>query len=78
MVLPEAAQHLVLGALIAAWALPALVVVLKGQYLLFFLGFLAGGILWWIVAFRLARPDSFWARRWYSKTRLDASRRRYG
>jgi hypothetical protein len=57
---------------------PATVTALKGQWLLFVAGLLTIGIVWWIAALRLGRPDSWWARRFYDADRVDRSRRRYG
>jgi hypothetical protein len=51
---------------IALWVVliigPATVTALKGQWRLFDAGFNTVGFVWWISAFRLARPESFWAR----------------
>src|SRR5215208_3885174 len=49
---------------------PGTITLLKGQTLLFIAGFLAGGLVWWIAAFRLARPNSWWARRFYDAEKL--------
>jgi hypothetical protein len=56
---------------------PGAVTLLKGQRDLFLAGLLAGGLVWWITAFRLARPDSWWARRFYEPAKLERARRRY-
>jgi hypothetical protein len=65
---------------LAIWALvlvPAVVTGLKGQWALLGAGFLLLGLVWLIAAFRLARPNSFWARRFYSPEKLERSRERY-
>ena len=49
---------------------------LKGKY-----GMIAGGILlhplWFVGAIRLAKPDSFWARRKYGENKVEAARSRH-
>src|SRR3954465_1960577 len=58
--------------------IPGAITLLKGQILLFFAGLLLGGaIVWWIVAFRIARPDSWWARNMYDEEKLGRARERY-
>jgi hypothetical protein len=56
---------------------PALVTALKGHWLLFAAGWLVIGVVWMIAAFRLARPESWWARRFYDEGKLARSRTRY-
>lgn len=66
---------------VGLWALliviPATVTLMKGQHLLFVLGLLLVGIVWMVTAFRLARPDSFWARHFYGEGKLRRARARY-
>lgn len=57
---------------------PLTITALKGQWLLFVAGWLTVGMVWWIAALRLARPDSWWARRVYSSDKLARSEHRYG
>ncbi|MGA8926835.1 MAG: hypothetical protein WB462_11495 [Solirubrobacterales bacterium] len=57
---------------------PMTVTALKGQWLLFAAGWLTVGVVWWIAAFRLGRPGSWWARRFYDEDKLSRSRARYG
>jgi hypothetical protein len=64
----------------AIWALvlvPAVVTALKGHWLLLGAGLLVLGLVWLIAAFRLARPNSYWARHFYSPAKLERSRARY-
>jgi hypothetical protein len=65
---------------LAIWALvlvPAVVTALKGHWVLLGAGFLTVGLVWFIAAFRLARPNSYWARRVYPPEKLERSRARY-
>lgn len=55
---------------------PAAVTVLKGHIALFVVGFLFA-LVWFIAALRLAKPNSAWARRYYSEEKLEKSRARY-
>lgn len=57
---------------------PASVTGMKGQWMLFVAGFITVGAVWWIAAFRLARPGSWWARRFYDDGKLARAERRYG
>lgn len=57
---------------------PATVTLLKGQRALFVIGLLFFGAVWTVAAFRLARPDSWWAHRFYDDHKLARARRRYG
>jgi hypothetical protein len=64
---------------LAIWALvlvPAVVTALKGQWLLLGAGLLVLGLVWLIAAFRLARPNSYWARHFYSPEKRERSRAR--
>jgi hypothetical protein len=61
----------------AAALTPAVVTGLKGHLALFVVGFLLLGLVWLIAAFRLARPNSFWARRFYGPEKLQRSQSRY-
>lgn len=58
--------------------LPGAVTWLKGQRLIFVVGLLFGGILWIVSAFRLARPSSWWSKRYYGGRKLERAVRRYG
>jgi hypothetical protein len=65
---------------IALWLLvltPAVITALKGQWILFGAGFVLLGMVWVIAAFRLARPNSVWARRFYGPDKLARARARY-
>lgn len=57
---------------------PATITALKGQWALFAAGWLTLGMVWWIAAPRLARPESWWARRFYGPDKLSHAEARYG
>jgi hypothetical protein len=59
-------------------ALPGVVTLLKGQFLIFVIGVVLIGLVWVVAAFRLARPDSWWAQRFYDDAKLRRARERYG
>lgn len=56
---------------------PSWVVALKGQWPLFDAGFNWTGFVWWIAAFRLARPESWWAYHFYDQKKMARARGRY-
>ena len=58
--------------------IPGTITWLKGQRALLATGLLAGGLVWWITAMRLARPGSWWAERFYDEAKLARSVERYG
>ena len=53
------------------------VLVALGIWALLGAGSLLLGFVWMIAAFRLARPNSYWARHFYSPEKLERSRARY-
>lgn len=55
---------------------PGAVTLLKGRGGMFAVGWLVG-LAWMIVAFRLALPDSHWARWFYRQDKVSRARRRY-
>jgi hypothetical protein len=57
---------------------PASITALKGQWLLFAAGWVTLGLVWWIAALRLARPRSWWSRRFYGPDKLACAESRYG
>ncbi len=56
---------------------PLTVLALKRQWLFFAAGWVTLGMVWWIAAFRLGRPASWWARRFYDEEKLARARERY-
>jgi hypothetical protein len=57
---------------------PSIITALKGQWVLFVAGWLTLGVVWWIAALRLARPESWWSRHLYGPEKLVRARSRYG
>jgi hypothetical protein len=55
---------------------PAVVTALKGHLALFVAGTFVY-LVWPVAAFRLAKPNSVWARRYYGTEKLDESQARY-
>lgn len=72
------AEILIAGGLILAIPVPMAVTILKGHHDLFDLGLVYVGTVWWIASLRLARPNSRWARWFYSDRKLARARERYG
>jgi hypothetical protein len=72
-----AERLLVLGILIAVVGIPAGITWAKGQRAAFFLGFLLLGMIWLVAACRLARPSSWWARRFYGPEKMQRASNRF-
>ena len=56
---------------------PVVVTALKGHVALFVAGFFTIGLVWLIACFRLAKPNSPWAGRFYGEEKMRRSRQRY-
>jgi hypothetical protein len=69
---------LVLAILILTIGVPAGITWSKGQRGAFFLGFLLLGMVWVVAACRLARPSSWWARRFYNQKKMQRAVNRFG
>ena len=69
---------LALSILIVVVGVPAGVTWSKGQRAAFFLGFLLQGMIWVVAACRLARPSSWWARRFYGPEKMQRALNRFG
>jgi len=72
----SAVEMVLVVVIFAVCLAPAAVTALKGHIALFVVGFFFGPV-WLIAAFRLAKPNSAWARRYYSEEKLEKSRARY-
>lgn len=69
---------LALSILIVTVGIPAGITWSKGQRVAFFLGFLLLGMIWVVAACRLARPSSWWARRFYGPEKMQRALNRFG
>lgn len=58
--------------------IPAGVTVSKRLWIEFLIGCFLPGIVWIIGSFRLARPSSWWARRFYGPEKMQRAERRFG
>lgn len=68
---------LVLAILTVVIGIPAGITWAKGQRAAFFLGLLVLGTVWLVAACRLARPESWWARRFYGPEKLQRAADRF-
>jgi hypothetical protein len=69
---------LVIGLLVAVALVGIAITALKGQWLFLSAGFMTVGVAWWVAPFRLAQPNSWWARHLYSEDKRELARERYG
>jgi hypothetical protein len=69
---------LVLAFFFIVFGVPAWIAWLKGHREAFILGFILLGMVWWIAACRLARPSSWWARRFYGPRKIQRAQHRFG
>jgi len=72
-----AERLVVLITLIIVVGIPAGITWSKGQRAAFFLGFLLLGMIWVVAACRLARPSSWWARRFYGPEKMQRALNRF-
>jgi hypothetical protein len=68
----------VVGLLVVLFLGPVTIAELKGNSLLVGAGWFTLGITWWIAAFRLAKPRSWWARHFYGPRKLARAEVRWG
>jgi hypothetical protein len=68
----------VVGLVVVPFLGPVTVAEMKGHTTLVTAGWYTLGIAWWIAAFRLALPDSWWARHFYGPDKLARSEVRWG
>jgi hypothetical protein len=77
VVLASSAIGLILGlALIGLLLVLGVICAMKGKWVFSVVGFFSG-IFWIIGASRLAKPNSFWARRWYEGVEIAEAERRF-
>ena len=68
----------VVGLVVVPFLGPVTVAEMKGHTALVSAGWYTLGIAWWIAAFRLALPDSWWARHFYGPRKLARAKARWG
>jgi len=71
------ASLFVIGCIAATWLGAGIVTALKGKWFCFSAGFFVG-IVWFVSGLRLAKPDSFWAREFYSDEGRQLAASRFG
>ena len=69
---------LALSVLMVVIVIPVGITLSKRLYLEFALGLVLLGLVWWIAVFRLARPTSWWARRFYGPEKMQRAFGRFG
>jgi len=69
---------LVLMVVVVFVGIPAAITWLKGQRAAFIVGFFTVGFVWYVGASRLAKPMSWWARRFYGPRKLERALQRFG
>lgn len=67
----------VVGLVVVIFLGPVTVAEMKGHDFLVGFGWLTLGVTWWIAAFRLARPESWWARHLYGPGKMARAEARY-
>jgi protein-S-isoprenylcysteine O-methyltransferase Ste14 len=72
-----AERLLVLIILLVVVGIPAGITWSKGHRIAFVLGFLLIGLIWIVAACRLARPSSWWARRFYGPEKMKRASERF-
>jgi hypothetical protein len=78
---PAVSTLVAIGYGIAVWSLilgPAIVLWLKGRSDLVLIGLATLGLVWFVGLARIAKPDSWWARRFYGPDKLAKARARHG
>ncbi len=68
----------VIGLVVVLSLGPVTVAEMKGNDILVGAGWFTLGITWWIAAFRLAKPESWWARHCYGPRKLARAEDRWG
>jgi hypothetical protein len=67
----------VVGLVVVLFLGPVTVAEMKGNSMLVGAGWFTLGITWWIAAFRLAKPESWWARHFYGPHKLARAEARW-
>ena len=75
--LTNPASQFLIGCLLAAWLAAGITTAMKGKWGCLIAGFFVA-IVWVVSACRLAKPDSFWAREFYTDEGRDLAASRFG
>ena len=67
----------VVGLVVVPFLGPVTVAEMKGNSILVGAGWFTLGLTWWVAAFRLARPGSWWARHFYGPCKLARAEARW-
>lgn len=68
----------VVGLVVVLFVGPVTIAELKGNTELVAAGWFTAGLAWWFAVFMLARPDSWWARHFYSPDKIARAEARWG
>ena len=68
----------VVGLVVVLFFGPVTIAEMKGNSILVGAGWFTLGITWWIAAFRLAKPESWWASHFYGPHKLARAEARWG
>lgn len=68
----------VVGLIVVPFLVPVTVAEMMGHDILMAAGFYTLGIAWWMAAFRLAKPGSWWARHLYGPRKVARAEERWG
>jgi hypothetical protein len=71
---PEVALLVILA---FAWLVPIVICILKRKLIMAIMSLFTTGIVAIVGASRLAKPDSYWARRFYDPAKLERARQRF-
>jgi hypothetical protein len=74
----NAVAALYLIVIFGIFLVPAAVLLAKAHIAVFVLGLLTMGLVWIVACWRLARPRSWWAKRFYGAEKLQRAHARYG
>lgn len=68
----------VVGLVVVLFLGPVTIAELKGNTILVGAGWFTLGIAWWVAAFRLAKPQSWWASHFYGPRKMARAEARWG
>ena len=71
------AEVVLLLILLFAWLVPIVICILKRKIIMAIISLVTTGIVAIVGASRLAKPNSWWARRYYDPDKLERARQRF-